>query len=114
MEVLAFNVGDDFEVLDEVVRLVLRVELGLVEVPGLREVVQFTQGRGAVLLQLLGEEVDGVDGFRIFSAPDIVLADRVEFRSPYTQTCSSSSKTMLDLVRVGMVIVGTSPSANWS
>jgi len=45
VEVLALDIGDDFQIFDEVVRLVLRVELGLVEVPGLREVVQFTQSR---------------------------------------------------------------------
>jgi len=37
VEVLALDLGDDLQVPDEVVGLVLAVELGLVEVPGLRE-----------------------------------------------------------------------------
>jgi hypothetical protein len=64
VEVLAFHAGDDFEVLDELVGLALVVELGLLLVPGLREVVQLTQRRGAVVVELVGEEVDGVDGLQ--------------------------------------------------
>ncbi len=62
VEVLAAHVGDDLQILDELIRLVLVVELGLLVVPGLGEVVQLPQGGGAALLQLAGEELDGVDG----------------------------------------------------
>ena len=69
VEVLPLDAGDDLEVLDQVVRLALVVELGFLLVPGLAEIIELPECRGAVLVELVCEKLDSVNRLEEFSSP---------------------------------------------